>query len=86
MIVWQPGVVGTVGLVPNAPPSMLYCTVKPDTAATLGKLKADAQVFAGGSIVGAFGKITTLTVLLLPQSPVPAVPAGVGGTQSAANT
>ena len=86
MIVWQPGVVGIVGLVPNAPPSMLYCTVKPATAATFGNTKADAQVFAGGSIVDALGKTTTLTVLLLPQSPVPGVPAGVGGTQSAVNT
>ena len=69
--------VGTVGLVPNAAPSMLYSTVKPDTADTLGKLNADAHVFAGAVIVGAFGKITTLTVLLLPQAPVPAVPAAV---------
>ncbi len=64
---------------------MLYSTVKPDTAATLGKLKADAQVFAGAVIDGAFGKITTLTVLLEPQSPSPGVPAGVA-PQSAANT
>ena len=77
MIVWQPGVVGIVGLAPNAPPSMLYCTLKPLTAATLGKLKADAQVFVGAVIVGALGKITTLTVLLDPHAPVPAVPARV---------
>ena len=77
MIVWQPGVVGIVGLAPNAPPSMLYCTLKPLTAAILGKLKADAQVFVGASIDGAFGKITTLTVLLLPHAPVPGVPATV---------
>ena len=56
---------------------MLYSTVKPDTAATLGKLKAEAQVFAGASIFGAAGKITTFTVLLLPHAPVPAVPAAV---------
>ena len=62
MTVWQPGVVGIVGLVPNAPPSMLYSTVKPDTAATLGKLKAEAQVFAGAVIVGAGGKITALVL------------------------
>ena len=68
---------GTVGLVSNAAPSMLYSTVKPDTATTLGKLKADAHVFAGAVIDGAFGKTTTLTVLLLPHAPVPAVPAAV---------
>ena len=77
MIVWQPVVVGIVGLVPKAPPSMLYSTVKPTTSATLGKLKAEAQVFAGASIDGAFGNITTLTVLLLPHAPVPGVPAAV---------
>ena len=56
---------------------MLYSTLNSLTAATLGKLKAEAQVFAGASITGAFGKITTLTMLLLPHAPVPAVPAAV---------
>ena len=82
---WQPGVVGIVGLAAYSPPSTLYWMLKPATAGTVGKTKADAQVFAGAVIVGALGKITTLTVLLLPQSPVPAVPAKVG-PQSAANT
>ena len=76
-MVWQPGVVGTVGLAANASPSMLYSTLKPATVLTVGKLNAEAQVFAGAVIVGALGKITTLTVLLLPHAPVPAVPAAV---------
>ena len=76
-MVWQPGVVGIAGLVPNPPPLMLYSTVKPATAGTVGKLKADAQVFAGAVSEGALGKITTLTVLLLPHTSVPAVPAAV---------
>jgi hypothetical protein len=76
-MVWQPGVVGIVGLAANASPSMLYSTLKPATVLTVGKLNADAQVFAGAVIVGAFGKITTLTVLLFPHAPVPAVPARV---------
>ena len=76
-MVWQPGVVGMIGVAANAPPSMLYSTLKPATVDTLGKLKAVAQVFAGAVIVGAFGKITTLTVLLFPHAPVPAVPAAV---------
>jgi len=33
------------------------------------------HVFANGVIVGAVGKMTTLTVLLEPQVPFPAVPA-----------
>ena len=74
---WQPGVVGIVGLAAYAPPSTLYWILKPATAATLGKLKAEAQVFAGAVIVGALGEITTLTVLLLPHTPVPGVPAAV---------
>jgi hypothetical protein len=44
---------------------------------TLGNKNADAQVFVGAVITGAFGKMTTLTILLLPHEPVPAVPAGV---------
>jgi hypothetical protein len=56
---------------------MLYSTLKPPTALTLGKVKAEAQVLAGAVRLGAFGKITTLTVLLTPHKPLPAVPAVV---------
>jgi hypothetical protein len=77
-MVWHPGVVGIVGDDENAPPSMLYCTVNWDTAATLGKAKAALHVLAGGDNAGAVGKITTFTVLLLPHRPVPAVLAAVG--------
>ena len=59
------------------PPSILYCTVNPDTAGTVGKVKAVLHVLEGATIVGANGKITTLTVLLLPQAPVPVAPASV---------
>ena len=82
---WQPGVVGIVGLPAYAPPSTLYSILKPTTAGTVGNTKADAQVFAGAVITGALGKITTLTVLLGPHSPLPAVPAKVA-PQSAAST
>jgi hypothetical protein len=64
---------------------MLYSMVKPLTAVTLGSVKAEAQVFAGALITGAFGKITTFTVLLTPHEPVPAVPAVVA-PQVAVNT
>ena len=84
-MVWQPGVVGIVGLAAYAPPSTLYWMLKPATAATLGNTKADAQVFAGAVITGALGKITTFTVLLGPHNPLPAVPANVA-PQSAART
>ena len=56
---------------------MLYSTLNPLKAATVGNVKAEAQVFAGALITGAVGKITTFTVLLTPQDPVPAVPAAV---------
>ena len=55
---------------------MLYCTEKPGTAGTVGKLKAALQVFAGAVIVGAAGKIVTLTVLLLHAVGL-ALPAGI---------
>ena len=55
---------------------MLYCTLKPGTAGTVGKLNAALQVFAGSVIVGASGKIVTLTVLLL-QAAGLALPAGM---------
>ena len=61
----------------KAPPSILYWVVKPLTGATVGKMKADAQVFSGAVIDGAVGNMTTLTVLLLSQDPEPAVPATV---------
>ena len=64
---------------------MLYSTLNPLTAVTLGSVKADAQVFAGALMLGALGKITTLTELLTPQEPVPAVPAAVA-PQAAAKT
>ena len=85
VIMWQPGAMFTIGASVNAPPSMLYCTVKPATALTVGKPKLAAQVFINGSNTGALGKITTLTVLLGPHSPLPAVPAKVA-PQSAAST
>ena len=85
MIVWQPGVVGIVGLATNAPPSTLYWILKPATADTLGNTKADAQVFAGAVSSGALGNTTTWIVLLFPHAPVPAVPARVA-PQSAAST
>ena len=56
---------------------MLYSTLKPLTALTLGKVKADAQVLAGALRLGTFGKITTLTVLLAPHKPLPSAPATV---------
>ena len=82
---WQPGTIFTIGAGVNAPPSMLYCTVKPATALTVGKLKSASQVFINGSKTGAVGKITTLTVLLGPHNPLPAVPANVA-PQSVART
>ena len=66
-----------LGEAENAPPSILYSTLNPVTAVTVGKVNADAHVPAGAVIVGAVGKITTLTVLLTPQVEVPAVPAAV---------
>lgn len=55
---------------------MLYCTEKPGTAATVGKVNAVLQVFAGAVIVGASGKIVTLTVLLTQFAGL-ALPAGM---------
>ena len=76
-IVWQPVVVGIVGEAAKPPPSMLYCVVNPARVVTAGRVKADAQAFAGAVMTGAAGNMTTLTVLLVPHDPVPAVPAGV---------
>ena len=56
---------------------MLYSTLNPATALTAGNVNADPQVLAGAVITGAVGKITTLTELLAPHDPVPAVPAAV---------
>jgi hypothetical protein len=64
---------------------MLYSILKPLTVLTLGKIKADAQVLVGILRLGAFGKITTFTVLLTPHKPVPTVPAAVP-PQVAVNT
>ena len=66
-----------VGEAENPPPSMLNSAVKPATADTVGKVNAEAQVLVGAEILGAVGKITTLTVLLFAHEPVPAVPAEV---------
>ena len=68
---------GIVGEAANPPPSMLYCVVNPARVVTAGSAKAAAQAFAGAVMTGAVGNITTLTVLLVPHDPVPAVPAGV---------
>ena len=54
--VWQPGVV-VLGAAENALPSMLYCTLNPETAGTVGKVNAEAQVLAGAVITGAVGNI-----------------------------
>jgi hypothetical protein len=49
----------------------------PGTAGTAGRAMAEEHVLAGAVREGDAGNITTLTVLLSPQDPVPAVPAGV---------
>ena len=69
----------------NAPPSMLYSILNPATVATVGNVNMDAQVFVVATITGAVGKITTLTVLLTPQDPLPVAPNGVP-PQAAAST
>ena len=56
---------------------MLYCTVNPDTDATVGKLKDGKHEFAGAVMTGAEGNMTTLTELLDPHDPLPVVPAEV---------
>ena len=65
------------GDVVKAPPSILYCTLNPDTAVTAGKVNAEAHVLAGTVRTGAVGNITILTELLIPHEPVPVVPAEV---------
>ena len=45
------------------PPSILHSAVKPETAGTVGNVKADEQVFAGAVIAGAAGKTTAVIVL-----------------------
>ena len=82
---WHPGVPGIAGEAANKPPSILYSTVNPATAGTVGSTNADAQVVAGAANTGALGKIITDTMLLDPQAPVPVVPAGVA-PQTAAVT
>ena len=67
-MVWQPGVLGTVGSASKPPPSMLYSTLKPATALTVGSVKADAHVLAGALITGAVGKITALLVTEVAQA------------------
>jgi hypothetical protein len=44
---WHP-IVLVEGLLENAPPSMLYSTLKPKIFGTDGRVKASAQVGAGG--------------------------------------
>ena len=61
----------------NAPPSMLYWTVKSETSVTAGSINADAQVLAGAVNTGAAGNTTTLTILPGPHKPLPVVPANV---------
>ena len=51
--------------------------VKFVTAATVGKVNAALHVLAGAVMVGAVGKITTLTVLLIVQPAGPVVPAAM---------
>ena len=63
--------VGIAGEDENAPPSMLYCTVNPETAVTVGRVNAALHVLADAVSVGAVGKITTFTVLLDPHEPGP---------------
>ena len=64
-------------MVEKAPPSILYSTLKPATAVTVGKENAVAHVLTGAVITGAVGKITTLTILLVAHELVPEVPAAV---------
>jgi len=54
---------------------MLYSISNPDRTGTAGKINIDAHVLTGAVSVGAIGNITTLTVLLTPHAPIPAVPA-----------
>ena len=81
---WHPGVV-VDGDALYAPPSMLYSILNPVTGVTVGNVNAALHVFEVAVITGAVGKITTLTLLLSPHDPVPAVPARVA-PQSAAKT
>jgi len=46
----------------NAPPLRLYSTLKPDTAATLGRVNMAAQAFEGDVITGAKGNTTAYMV------------------------
>ena len=55
---------GTVGVAVNAPPSILYCTVNPDTAVTVGSVNAALHVFAGTANIGAEGNTTKFFVSL----------------------
>ena len=68
---------GMVGEAVNAVPSILYWTVKPEIAVTVGSVNADAQVLAGAVNTGAAGNTTTLTILPGPHKPLPVVPANV---------
>jgi hypothetical protein len=52
-----------LGEAEKAPPSILYCTLNPDTGVTVGKINAEAHVLAGAVMVGAAGKTTIQTVL-----------------------
>jgi hypothetical protein len=61
-IVWQPGVVGITGVSVNAPPSILYSTLKPETTGTEGNVNAEPQVLAGAVRRGCNGKTTKLLV------------------------
>jgi hypothetical protein len=64
----------------NDPPGACtaYSAVNPLTVVTALILASfELHVFAKGVIVGDAGKMTTLTVLLTPHVPLPAVPAAV---------
>jgi len=56
---------------------MLNCTVNSGTAFTIGIVNPELQVLTGAVNTGAGGKMTTNTLLLSPQIPVPGVLAGV---------
>jgi hypothetical protein len=51
--------------------------VKPETVATVGNVNAALHVLAGAVNVGAAGKITTLTILLVAHEPLPVAFAAV---------
>lgn len=71
------GEVLKVPVVPAVVLSILYSTVNPAMAGTAGNVKGALQVLVGDVMIGAVGKITTLTVLLSAHAPKPGVLAAV---------